>query len=432
MRKNIVCIVAGVFLMLFISTAFAEDVVLQYWMWDPEIKDMEREFLNKFEESHPGIKIELTAIAPKEYWTKLAAMAAAGKIPDVVNMHPNSVEDFVAQNALVDLTPYIEKDFKKEDYAWSVMESSFDVDGKYYGVPFAWVGTVVFYNKTMFDEAGLEYPQEGWTWDDFLEDAKALTKDTDGDGTIDTWGYVIFGRYAVADGWFLQNDGELLDRENHKFAPNENAIETLQFLADLIHVHKVAPLPKSMDLDKKKMKIVFANSQVGIVTGGSWNIEHYRNVSPVKDEWDLAQVPRGPHWKEDVMHAWADGMAISAASEHPAEAWEFIKYMVNDRPAEQYYAGKIPFYNGQSQSEAFDDWKSRNLQPEHKIDLVKFGQNAQHFYTKFWKQWRGYGSAERSGMSDKLNDLFNGDISVDEFVSQTAKLTNRILKRGYR
>jgi multiple sugar transport system substrate-binding protein len=72
-------------------------------MWDPEIKAMEQEMIEKFEATHPGVKVNLTAIAPKEYWTKLAAMAAAGKMPDVINMHPNSVEDFVGQKALADL-----------------------------------------------------------------------------------------------------------------------------------------------------------------------------------------------------------------------------------------------------------------------------------------------------------------------------------------
>ncbi len=432
MRKNIVCIIAGVFLMLFISTAFAEDVVLQYWMWDPEIKDMEQGMVDKFEAANPGIKVELTAIAPKEYWTKLAAMAAAGKMPDVVNMHPNSVEDFVGQKALVDLTPFIQKDFKEEDYFWSVLESSFNVGGQYYGIPFAWVGTVLYYNKTLFDEAGLSYPEWGWTWDEFLTDAKALTKDNDGDGKIDTWGYMIFGRYAVNDGWILQNDGGYLDRENKKFAPDENAVEALSFLSDLVHVHKVSPQPKNYDLDSKKIKILFSKRQSAMVTEGSWNIEYFRNINPVNDAWDLVPVPRGPHWKEDVMHAWADGMAIAAASEHPAEAWEFIKYLVNERPADLYYAGKVPFYKKEAYSENWNDWKSKDLHPEHKTDILKFGENAQHFYTKFWKQWRGYGSAEESGINALLDDLYNGKINVEEFLKKGDKIVNRILKRGYK
>lgn len=430
-RVNLIAIACILFI-LSVSSASAANQVLQYWMWDPEIKTMEQEMISKFEAAHPGVKVELTAISPKEYWTKLAAMAAAGKMPDVINMHPNSVEDFVSQKALLDLSAFIKRDFKPEDYFWSVLDSSFNLDGKYYGIPFAWVGTVLFYNKKLFDDAGLSYPKWGWTWDEFLKDAKALTKDKDGDGRIDTWGYMIFGRYAVADGWILQNDGEYLDRKNHRFVPNSNAVEAVQFLSDLVHVHKVAPKPKNYDLNKKKIKILFSKGQAAMITEGTWKIEYMRNINPIDDPWDLVPLPRGPHWKKDVMHAWADGMAISAQSKFPDKAWEFIKYMVNERPADLYYAGKVPFYKKEAFSHNWDDWKSKQLHPEHKTDILKFGENAAHFYTIFWKQWRGYGSAEESGVNALYDELFNGKITVDEFLKKSDRSVNRMLRRGYK
>ncbi len=132
------------------------------------------------------------------------------------------------------------------------------------------------------------------------------------------------------------------------------------------------------------------------------------------------------------MHAWADGLAIAATSKHPAEGWEFIKYLVNERPADLYYAGKVPFYKKEAYSENWDDWKSKDLHPEHKTDILKFGENAQHFYTKFWKQWRGYGSAEESGVNALLDELYNGKITLEEFTKKGDRIVNRILKRGYK
>ena len=116
-----------------------EPITLEYWMWDPNFAEQEQAMIDRYEEMHPNVTINLTALDPKSYWTKLAAMAATKQMPDVFNMHPNSVEDFVDQNALLDLTDMIKKDFNKDDYFWSVMDSSFGVKGRYYGVPFAWV-----------------------------------------------------------------------------------------------------------------------------------------------------------------------------------------------------------------------------------------------------------------------------------------------------
>ena len=169
-----------------------------------------------------------------------------------------------------------------------------------------------------------------------------------------------------------------------------------------------------------------------MITEGTWNIEYMRNINPIDDPWDLVPLPRGPHWKKDVMHAWADGMAISAKCKYPDQAWEFIKFMVNERPADLYYAGKVPFYKKEAFSDNWDDWKSKQLHPEHKTDILKFGENAAHFYTIFWKQWRGYGSAEESGVNALYDELLNGKINTDEFLKKGDKTVNRILRRGYK
>jgi len=415
-----------------LAVAVLGEVTLQYWFWDPNFRDKEQEMIERFEATHPGIKIELTALPPSSYWTKLAAMAAAKSLPDVMAMHPNSVEDLADQGALMDLTGLILRDFNKEDYFWSVLESSFNIRGKYYGVPFAWVGSVLYYNKDLFDKYGVPYPTEDWTWEDFLERAKALTIDEDGDGKIDIWGYAFFSRYAVFDGWILQNDGDYLDRENMRWAPNQNAKDTIKFLADLVNVYKVSPKPKYYDLDKKKIKILFAQGKAAMITEGTWNIKFMREDIPANFNWDIAYIPRGPHWKENVMHAWADGLAIAANSKHPEEAWEFIKFLIKERAAKDYYPGKVPFYKGEAYSPEWDEWTTFGKLPEHKTLILDYGENAKHFYTKYWKFWRGYGSAEGTGLSDLIDSLLNGNITLDYFFTRADKQINRMLKKAYK
>jgi multiple sugar transport system substrate-binding protein len=425
-------LIAGLLLMALSSAALAEDVVLKYWMWDPNIQEMEQAMVDKFEETHPGIKVELTAIANPDYWTKMAAMAAAKQMPDVFAMSSGYAEEFALQGSLVDLTPFAERDFTKDDYFWGIMDKSFDVEGKIYAIPFAWVGSVLFYNKTLFDEAGLAYPDWGWTWDDFVNAAKALTKDTDGDGNTDVWGTIISGRYAVHDGWLFQNDADYLDPTQRQFQKTDALVETITFLSDLVHTYKVAPNPKQYDLvgSGAKLRVLFGNSQVGMVPEGSWRVDYFRNADPMEDEWDIAPIPRGPSWKEDTMYAWGDGLAVSADTKYPEQAWEFIKFLVDERPADQYFAGKVPFSKKEAESEA---WKDTGLPPEHKAVILEFGKNPDNnVTTKFWSQWRGYGSAEESGINALLEDLYNGNIDVEEFFERAEKVTNRVLKRAYK
>ncbi len=437
MKSTTFLMLVGLLLLVGFSSVFAEDVVLKYWMWDPDptIQELERAIIAKFEEAHPGIKIEMTAIASSDYWTKMAAMAASKQLPDVFAMSSGFVEEFALQGALMELTSYAEKDFKKGDYFWGIMDKSFDVEGKIYAIPFAWVGSVLYYNKTLFDEAGLTYPDWGWTWDDFVTAAKALTKDTDGDGKTDVWGTAIFGRYSVHDGWLYQNNADYLDPAQRRFMKTDALVETITFLNDLVHTYKVAPEPKQYDFDGggRKVRVLFRNGQVAMIAEGSWRVDYFRNADPMEDQWDIAPLPRGTSWKEDTMYAWGDGLAIPTTTKHPEQAWEFLKFLVNDRPADQYYPGKVPFFRKEAESEAWDDWKTKGAPPEHKSVILEFGKNPDNnVTTKFWSQWRGWGSAEESGISALLDDVYNGNIDVDTFFEKAEKITNRVLKRAYR
>ncbi len=413
------------------APAADEPIVLEYWMWDPNFAEQEQAMIDEYEKLHPNVTVNLTALDPKSYWTKLAAMAASKQMPDVFNMHPNSVEDFVDQGALLDLTEMVKNDFKKDDYFWSVMESSFAVNDKYYAVPFAWVGSLMYYNKDMFDKYGVAYPSEGWDWDEFLEKAQALTQDTDGDGKTDQWGGLVFSRYAAYDGWILQNDGDYLNREKLTWEPDANAKETIEFLYDLANKYKVIPHPKDYDLDKKKNKLMFQQEQAAMITEGSWNIKFMREDMEAEFDWDVAYFPRGPHWKEDTMHAWADGITIPATSKNPEAAWDFIKYVLQ-RPAADYYPGKVPFYKAEAYSDEWDIFKSTGKPPEHKPIILSYGENAKHFYTKYWKFWRGYASAEGSGLSEYIDASLSGDMTLDEFYTEADKQMNKMLDKAYR
>nr|WP_129408173.1 extracellular solute-binding protein [Marinitoga lauensis] len=132
------------------------------------------------------------------------------------------------------------------------------------------------------------------------------------------------------------------------------------------------------------------------------------------------------------MHAWADGLAISANTKHPKEAWEFIKFLINERKAAEYYPGKVPFYKGEANSYEWNEYASAGKLPVHKPIILDYGENAKHFFTKYWKFWRGYASAEGSGLSALIDDLLNEKIDLNTFYERADKEINRMLKKAYR
>lgn len=411
-----------------------EVVTLQYWMWDPNFEEEERAFLDEFEAQNPGIKVEMTALPTGEYWTRMTSMAAAGEMPDLMANHPTNNADLAEQGVLMDLGPFME-DMDEDDYFWEILETSFEVDNTIYGVPFAWVGSVIYYNKDMFREQGVAMPTPDWTYDDFREAATQLTLDTDGDGTTDVYGYSGFSRYAVTDGWVANNDGDYLDRSTMTWSPNDGAREAIEFLNDLIHVHEVAPRPIDRDLSTNKNRVDFAQGRSAMIGAGTWAIFNFLELSPAEFDWDIAYVPRGPQARNmpHRMHAWADGLSIPASSDHPEEAWKLLRFLVEDRPVEDYYPGKVPFIRSEATAPEFDTYATSQVPPESKPLILNYGENAIHYYTKQYSVWRGYGlGQEQRGFGDLLDRAFNGEITTDELWTLADREVGRVLDQAYR
>lgn len=410
------------------ATPVPQPVTLRYFMWDPDIEDLERELITRYEAEHPNVKVELEALAFGDYWPKLSALAAAQQMPDVFAMSSGFVDEWATNGLLEDLQPYVDRDIQADEYftsAFNPMRYPDKATGDMYAFPFAWVVTVLYYNKDAFDEAGVAYPTSDWTWDDFLEAAKKLTVDKDGDGVIDQWGYWFYGRYANVEPWIYQNNGRLLNPQKTRFEPNEGAIEALQFLYDLIYVHKVAPMPKEME--GIRAKDVFPMGMAAMWIDGSWNIGNNRKVVGDSFNWGLATIPRGPHWEKDVAYGWSDALAISPAGQKD-QAWEFIKFMTGPaREARLFKGGKVPIYKAVAFSE---EWLEKGQQPDNKDLILKWGEHiGRNSFTPGWGEWRG--RVGGAGLQAWLDAAFNGESDLDTALQEAGKKANEVLTRYY-
>ncbi len=221
----------------------------------------------------------------------------------------------------MNLGPLIEKDkgFDLNDFYSKVVDLC-KFEGRLYALPREFASVVMFFNKTMFDKYGVEHPRPDWTWDDFLEVAQRLTKDTDGDGRVDQWGYIGGLEWeAVRNSWIWQAGGNVFNDDlTESLMDSPEAIKAVQFVTDLVTKYHVSPRPGHQHQDTLKM---FKSGKLAM-------FPHSRPIVPAIREiktfqWDVAHLPTG---KERVTLIGTCGYAISAQTRYPQEAWEFLKY----------------------------------------------------------------------------------------------------------
>jgi multiple sugar transport system substrate-binding protein len=286
----------------------------------PDQLEVWRRATKEFMRRNPNIRVRFENLPYVQYWDKFQTMNAAGVAPDVIFMESTRFPKFAESGTLENLRPYIarDKDLALDDFFPAALDS-YRWKGDLYGLPNDVAIGVVFYNRDLFDEAGVPYPKAGWTWDDYLAAAKALTFDFDEDGRIDQYGTLIGDwRHFV---W--QNGGDIVDDPLHPTRSTMNTPEVreaLQWLVDLRFKHHVTTRPGELaDMGGYEM---FMTGKVAMVFGGHWDVPTYSKITRFR--WDVAPLPKG---KLRANNALGSCLSIPSKSRHKEEAWRYIKFL---------------------------------------------------------------------------------------------------------
>jgi multiple sugar transport system substrate-binding protein len=190
----------------------SEPVELIFNVWgDPQELEILNEIANDFSKLHPDIKVTITVSDWDTYWDKLQTQLAAGTPPDVFAMDAPLYPDYQSRGVLLNLQNYIDRDsYKLDDYYPASLQCYKLPDG-YYGLPRDIQPSVLYYNKDMFDAAGVPYPDDTWTWDTMIEQGKKLTKENQFALWADLWDMELYWASAI---W--QNQGEILSPDYTK------------------------------------------------------------------------------------------------------------------------------------------------------------------------------------------------------------------------
>lgn len=274
----------------------------------------------EFMRLNPDIKVRFENLPYQQYWDKIQTMNAAGVSPDVIFMESSRFPKFVSSGAVENLDQYIKRDgdVGLADFFPKALES-YKWNDHVYGLPNDIAIGVVFYNKDLFDEAGVPYPKQGWTWDDYLKAAKMLTFDFDEDGRTDQFGTMVGDwRHFV---W--ENLGEIVDNPEHptRSTMNTPAVrEALQWLVDLRFKHHVTTRPGELaDMGGYEM---FMTGKVAMVFGGHWDVPTYSKITDFR--WDVAPLPRR---KARANNAYGSCFCIPTQSRNKEAAWRYIKFL---------------------------------------------------------------------------------------------------------
>lgn len=241
---------------------------LTFWVYEEQYKDGEnspfRLYANQFQDENPGVTIEVIPISygSSSYRDKYIQAANGGSGPDVMQCDNIWVPQLAAMELIIPLSDML-GDKVDEFFNGTVDAATYEEE--VYGIPFTAGSMVLFYNKDMFREAGLDPEAPPATWDEFRDASLALKENgMDAFGLMGGWG----GSFEWLP-WFWQNGGEIVD-ENGKVAFNsEEGMEATKFFLNLLTVDKVIPEAALTWKSWDELTVGFANESFAMCQGMS-------------------------------------------------------------------------------------------------------------------------------------------------------------------
>ncbi len=336
MLKSIKSFLIPLFGLIFLSESIslcAKDNVVRLTYWpssNPEEIELATSIVDEWNRTHPYIQVDMQPLPASQSSEEVLFTAVAAKTtPDICsNIWPGIVPEFALANALVALDKF--KDFW--DVAFlrttkNILESFISKNGHIYQMP--WKGNPIMmeYNVRLLRDAGIFKPPR--TYAEFMNAAKELTRDTDGDGTIDQWIGIInvnpvwwhrfFDFYSL---YIAASRGRTLFENGKVDFNNEYAKDVFRFLQEGFK-KKYFPMGTLQGNQ-------FLLEHVAIQFVGPWDIGFLEKNKPENFEYDFAPLPVPEGTPEPILtYSDPKNIVIFSTTKHPEEAWEFVKFLIS-------------------------------------------------------------------------------------------------------
>ncbi|MCX7707580.1 MAG: ABC transporter substrate-binding protein [Anaerolineae bacterium] len=399
-------------------------VTLRWAFWgSPEEAASHKMVAEAFMKIHPEIKIETWNEPWDNYFTKIQALWASGDpnaVPDIAFLWPTP--KYAAEGVLENLDPYIQKSgYNLNDYWGGLLESA-KYKGSVYGLPRDIEVNILYYNKDLFDKAGVKYPDESWTWDDLLAAAEKLTV-KDASGKVTQYALAMEGgKYSK---WVNQNGGAILDdyvNPSRCMLAEPKSIEAIKFFADMMNKGYAM---RDADLSQAGGDAaVFLSGQAAMIIQ---NTSRVSSFNAAKMNYDVAVVPipkGGKRWNPAGGAAWV----MSAKSANKEAAWTFLQWLQSADGGQKLYTerGEIfPALQSAANSPAF----ITDQPPANKKGIIAEAAASGVGGFGYFPEWD---ELDSSVIGPALQRIWAGEADPAQLLPETCKQVDQFLKdKGY-
>ncbi len=295
-----------------------------------------------FEEQNPGITVNVETAPFGDYFTELQTRIAGGDAPDVFELNYENFVTYASRGALLDVTDRLEADPDLAAAIYPKALEAFNFDGAQYGLPASFSNVVLFYNKDLFDAAGVEYPTAEWTWEDELAAGEQLTNPDQG-----VWGMNAPVTYNEFYKTAAQNGCEIVADDGTVTIDQPECVEALQFMVDPV---ANGYQPTEADLSGIGDTDLFLQGDMAMITTGIWMFPQF---SEAEFAWDIALEPGNT---TKAHHFFSNAVAISSETDKVDAAWAWQSFLSASPEAAEIRVGanwELPAVTDQS---VLDSW----------------------------------------------------------------------------
>jgi multiple sugar transport system substrate-binding protein len=388
--------------------SFAQtDITFSLW-GSPQEGEVWGKIAEAFEAEHPDINVNIDVADWDGYWEKLRVQVSGGTPPDVFAMDAPLYPDWQSRGVLLNLQPYLDADPAALEGIYPQTLEAYETEEGMFGLPRDFQTIVLFYNKDMFDAAGVDYPTADWTWDDFREAAAALTLDKDGDGTTDRWGAwaEVYDMEPLWGPVVWSHGGDIVDPE-----AGETHLDTPEAMAGFEFIRSVWLDDQSMPTSEQLSQYGWDGLLSGVAAmgfSGHWSVPEYAGAGL---NLGVVPVPAGPAGRKTMVNS--AGFVISATTPNPDAAWEFVKYATSE--AGQTELAKIglaiPIRESVTSSDAY---LGQEAQIDHQVfvDALEYANVKPSFAG--YEEWSG-------AVGDALSMAWTEGVPLDEALADAVQ-----------
>ena len=270
-----------------------------------------------FEERNPDVKIEVATAPYEDYFTLLQADVAGNAAPDTFELNFENFVTYAANGTLMDISSYL----NPETPFYPRALGAFQYDGKQYGLPETFSTVLLFYNADLFDQAGLAYPTEDWTWDDAIAAGTA----------IKALGDDIWGLFSPVQFWeFYKKAAQNGECEFFNADMTESTLNSPACVATLEKMKSILDsgiMPTQAALSGISDSELFMSGKLGMFVTGIWMFDAFKDAPFT---WD---VQLEPAINQHAHHFFANGVAVSSTSKHAEAAAKWAEFLTGSAEA---------------------------------------------------------------------------------------------------